>query len=298
MITTDVNQLLKKTDEYQPAQIVLIGAKDTLLSTTCEIRSRGNARKSICKIPPTKLRFDKTYLTRINLSTFPTIKIVGACTTNERDADYLLTERKIYEANHLLTEMSFRTHAMHIEYIDVLKPDESILIPGFVLEHEDELAIRLRSEVYEIFFQKEMLNRSIYVDFSVFQYMIGNTDWKIFNHHNLKILTRKADRLAFPIAYDFDYSGLVKAYYAVPNDELEIDNVTQRLYLGPCLNSDEIESIREKFLKLENQIMEIFGSGFRLNHRAKYCQKYLSQFFDLLKNENASKRTFKKCIDY
>jgi hypothetical protein len=38
------------------------------------------------------------------------------------------------------------------------------------------------------------------------------------------------DSTARPVVvpYDFDYAGIVDAYYAVPNEGLEIENVRQR----------------------------------------------------------------------
>ncbi len=49
---------------------------------------------------------------------------------------------------------------------------------------------------------------------SVFQYMIGNTDWSVWALHNVVLL--KADSTALPIVvpFDFDWCGIVNAPYA------------------------------------------------------------------------------------
>ncbi|MFC2096584.1 hypothetical protein ACFLQ3_02680 [Bacteroidota bacterium] len=37
-----------------------------------------------------------------------------------------------------------------------------------------------------------------------------------------------------PVPYDFDFAGLVNADYANPAEVLDIENVTERYFLGLC----------------------------------------------------------------
>ena len=59
---------------------------------------------------------------------------------------------------------------------------------------------------------------------ALFEYMIGNLDWSVPVRHNIKLIVPKEDSnaIAFPVPYDFDYSGLVKTDYAIPPPELEL----------------------------------------------------------------------------
>ena len=59
--------------------------------------------------------------------------------------------------------------------------------------------------------------------------MIGNTDWAVPNNHNVKLIYDKERKLAPPLVvpYDFDYSGLVDASYAVPNEVIGTEKVTE-----------------------------------------------------------------------
>ena len=51
----------------------------------------------------------------------------------------------------------------------------------------------------------------------LFEYMISNTDWNVSLLHNIKLIRKKDTKEIIVVPYDFDYSGLVNADYAVPN---------------------------------------------------------------------------------
>ena len=298
IIETDIKELFKKKDIYQPAQIVFMSADDTIMVHAGEIRTRGNARKDICVLPPTKLRFQKDWLQQKNLSDFATIKLVNACTLSERDRDYVIAEQLIYQVAEIISSHSFRTHPITLQYLDAKGKRKPIELEGFMIEHEDQMAQRLDSKVYEVFFKKELLDRHAYVHFSVFQYMIGNTDWKIINHHNLRVITNAKEKKAIPIPYDFDYAGLVKTHYAVPHSRLDIKSVTERLYLGPCQTKDEVETTCQYFLTKEAEIMALFDQVNMGNYQSKFSVRYLKEFFDLIRSNKQAERIFTNCMDY
>ncbi len=298
IIETNIKELFKKRDKYQQARIIVTNDTDTVLIHEGEIRTRGNARKDICVLPPTKLRFDKSWLKRRGLSHYPTLKLVGACTLSKRDGDYVIAEQLIYETASDLLPCTFRTHPVALQYQDTKGKRKPIELTGFIIEHENQMASRNKSKVYDVFFKKESLDHRSYLIFSVFQFMIGNTDWKILNHHNLRVITNSVEKKAIPVPYDFDYSGLVKTHYAVPNDKLDINAVTDRLYLGPCQEKEEVEEIRQLFLGLEAKILERFRTAEMGKSQSKFCLRYLEEFFDLIRNKKQAERIFMRCIDY
>lgn len=79
---------------------------------------------------------------------------------------------------------------------------------------------------------------------ALFQYMIGNTDWSVMNNHNVKEIISKKTALQghLQCLYDFDYSGLVNAEYAIPSEALGIEKVTDRIYRGYTRTSEEIQN--------------------------------------------------------
>jgi hypothetical protein len=83
---------------------------------------------------------------------------------------------------------------------------------------------------------KEWMDKVAY-----FNYMIGMADYSVTGRHNLKILTLKeyGPTGFIPVPYDFDYTGLVDATYAIPGETLGIASVRERYYLGAC-RSEEV----------------------------------------------------------
>ena len=68
---------------------------------------------------------------------------------------------------------------------------------------------------------------------SIFQYMIGNLDWSVLKSHNIALF-RREDGTIIPLPFDFDYSGLVNAEYAVPPKALHLYSIRVRKYRGFC----------------------------------------------------------------
>ncbi len=66
---------------------------------------------------------------------------------------------------------------------------------------------------------QERTNRHKINVLSVFQYMIGNTDWSVRALHNVVLLKEDPTALPIVVPYDFDWCGLVNAPYAVPAEQ-------------------------------------------------------------------------------
>ncbi len=119
---------------------------------------------------------------------------------------------------------------------------------------------------------------------ALFQYMIGNTDYAVQTRHNMKILGLPGFGTAgyTPVPYDFDYSGLVNTFYAIPSENLGIKTVRERYYLGPCREDEayleaieHINHYREDILQLVNDF-EYLDQKYKKNVIA-----YLEQYFEL-----------------
>jgi hypothetical protein len=116
--------------------------------------------------------------------------------------------------------------------------------------------------------------------------MIGNTDWSSSGQHNMKTIQLQTGTI--PLAYDFDMTGLVNAPYATVNEALSISSVTERLYRGYCRNELLVQHVRSEYLKNESVIIKIIN-----DHQSvftpqdfKGINKFISEFFDVLKNDN------------
>ncbi len=294
VVTTDSKALLRKKDEYQNAQIHFKNGLQEVLSVEGEIRTRGNVRKEICYMPPTKLRFDKAFLKELGYSTYPTLKLVNACSLRDPDEIYVHAEHLVYRLNRLFTPNSFRTIPLQIRYIDSGGKRDDMEFFAFIIEHEDQMADRAGGDIYEgSLFKERSLERSAYLEFCMFQYMIGNTDWKVLNQHNMKILRVMDIRKIFAVAYDFDYSGFVGTHYSVPHESLSIKSVKDRLYLGPCMSQDEMIACRDRFLTNKEAVFTLIDTTSGMGERSqKSCRKYIEDFYETLESDRSCKKIF------
>lgn len=295
-VTTSLKSLLKKKDEYQLAKIEFKSGEKEVLYVEGEIRTRGNVRKEICYVPPTKLRFDKDFLSELGFSTYPTLKLVNACSLKEYNETYVSTENLIYDFNRLFSDLSFRTIPIHIQYVDSDGKKDDMAFKAFIIEHEDQMAARNGGDIYEAsLFKEEMLTRDSYLRFAMFQFMIGNTDWKVLNKHNLKILRVMDKRQVHAIAYDFDYSGFVNTHYAVPHETLGIKSVRERMYQGPCLTEEELPKYCAYFIERKGQVMDLIASCDIPEKAKKSCHKYIEDFYAIVEDPRVAKGTFVRC---
>jgi hypothetical protein len=87
-------------------------------------------------------------------------------------------------------------------------------------------------------------------------------------------------RVLYPIPYDFDFSGLVNARYAVPGRQLHIETVRDRLYRGPCRTAEELRPFLAAFRARKADVMATVDAVPDLdkNSRRK-TREYLEDFY-------------------
>src|SRR5438045_7766821 len=103
------------------------------------------------------------------------------------------------------------------------------------------------------------------------------------------------DSTARPIVvpYDFDYAGLVDAYYAVPNEGLPIENVRQRLYRGFARTEEELNEAIAIFNKQKEKIYLLIRSFDLLTEKnRKNITDYLDDFYKTINNNSQVKTIF------
>ena len=104
---------------------------------------------------------------------------------------------------------------------------------------------------------------------SLFQYMIGNTDYSILALHNV-LMIDDAKGVRRTVPYDFDYSGLVNTHYAVPVKDLNLSSVRERRWRGPCKTEAEVEQALAPFLEKKAELLALPSTlaGLGLERRA------------------------------
>ena len=290
--------ILKKKDKYLPAHLVIRSDSGILLDTLAEIRSRGNSRKSVCYMPPTKIRLDKAYLSSKGWLDYPTLKIVNSCSYSDLAESYVNAEHLIYRIYNLFTDKSFRTKSVTLTYRDGDGKKKPRTFDGFLIEHEDQVAHRMDGEIIsQDFFRSEWMDRKGYIIFSVFQYLIGNTDWKVRNKHNLKVIKALQEKAVYAVPYDFDYSGLINTSYAVPHENLPIESVEERLYLGPCQTVEEVKESCELFISKKSAIYQLIENADLHEKRKRSIRYYIDRFYKEIGEQRVAEMIFTNCID-
>ena len=280
----------KSKDEYLDALLTYHINKNDSINKEIKLKSRGEFRNKYCQFPPISLNFKKTEFSKPDLNKIETIKLVTHCEYGNED--YLFREYLIYKLYNVLTENSFRVRLIKINYINTYKKSKPISSYAFLIEPLNLLSERTNTTPVNManLNQKnilpEMMNRV-----AIFNYMIGNTDWSVPGQHNCKILTRKEmDRpeLGSIVPYDFDYSGLVNAYYAIPYEPLGLKNVRERRYLGVCRSEEvfinalkEFTSKKEEFYRIINEFPLVTAKS------KKDMISFLDTFYRGIDNHNS-----------
>lgn len=285
-IKTDLGKLFRNSDrsEYQEmdAKFSLNGEWEDAL--TGKVRLRGNMRRELCQIPPLKLKFKKQAMSDRGWLPHNDLKLVLPCRDNEPNIQNLLAEYLTYQLYGQINPVSLRVQLIRLHLIDSAGKKKDQHHTAFIIEPIETLAARFQlKEVERDSYRESFLEKKPYRHMAFFQYMIGNTDWNVYNHHNLYFLAGAPLRRMLAIPYDFDYSAIVGTSYAVPYETLPIKSVSERLYRGlKCEENDALELI-EVFAAKEAVIMETIKSNPHLKEsKQREMLSYLEGFFKML----------------
>lgn len=282
-VTTDLRRLFRNPDKevYQEAAIRVTLADGTEEGYTGRIRLRGNMRREICQIPPVKLDFKKKNLTSQGWLPHDDIKIVLPCRNSKSSEQELMAEFLTYRMYEQVSPLSFRVQMIRIHFIDSKGKKNDMELLAFIIEPTETLAARFNLRIADRTTYREVfLEEKPYRQMAFFQYMIGNTDWNVYNGHNLKFIGGAPFRKLVAVPYDFDYSAVVGTHYAVPHESLPIKSVTQRLYRGlSCEESEAMELINFFSDKEAELLRPVQNLPLLEDYERKRMLNYLEGFF-------------------
>ena len=271
-----------------------------------KLRTRGRYRrqKSTCFFPPIRLNFRKGQVADSVFAGQDKLKLITHCQTNRPQSEQLvLREYLAYRILNTLTDKSLAARLMRITYVDSESDKEPLTKYGFVIEDDDDMAERVELTALDsIGLNYRDLDQTQTNLISVYQYLIGNTDYSIIRgpaddkccHNSIPLSNGE---IAFPVPYDFDFSGIVDARYASPNPRFKIRKVTQRLYRGRCNNNSILP---DTFAYFETKKPEIYGLVDELTDldekNRRKVERYLDSFYEEIADEKKIERNFvKKC---
>lgn len=288
---------VKDDSTYFPAELTLTDNDGLERTIDIEIRTRGNTRREgdVCRFPPLRLLFPKDQTLNTPFEGQKAIKLVTHCNDADMYEQNTILEYLIYKAYNVLTDSSFKVRPVIINYINSEKKADTIRKFAFFLEREKHLAYRLKGiEIEAEKIHPNRMNPHQTCMMDIFQYMIGNTDYSIFELHNVVLVSDSARRFPpVPVPYDFDWSGLVSAIYAEPHPLIKTTEVTERVYRGFKKEPFIVNRTIELFKTRKQEIYQLFENYELLNdNEKKKAIDYLDQFYWTINDERSIQKVF------
>lgn len=261
-LTMNMKEVYRDVEErnYHPVVISWNRPDGTTLELNSRAKVRGHTRtmKSTCRIPPLFLDFKKSETKDTPFHKQKKIKLVSHCKSSKSFQEYVEKEYLIYKLYNQVSPYSFNVRPCRITYVDSEKPENSSTHFGFLIESIKDLAKRNDMKEFDgLLRNQEAVDKDNMDKLALFQYMIGNLDWSVPERHNIKIMRKEGGSLPVAVPYDFDYSGLVDAPYAVPPEGMGITSVRTRIFRGLCREqgySGEIQFFKTLQPKITNEV--------------------------------------------
>ncbi|MCG8326385.1 MAG: hypothetical protein MI974_01810 [Chitinophagales bacterium] len=285
-LETKLTQLIedRTSDEYQPAVFTFTNASGEEEIHEIKIKSRGKFRRKVCQFPPVKLNFSKKKLATYGyLKDYDKLKLVTHCLNADNVSKQLVSKEYLaYKMYNQLTEHSYRTQIIAITYKDSEGLVRDIKRYGFILEDTDEMAQRAGGQECEECLNLSAANIDTPTEniMSVFQYMIGNEDWNTMMTRNIKMVKLEGQDISIPVPYDFDFSGMVDAPYAIPNTDYNLLDIKQRIFLGNKVSEDTLVNTLRLFVDKKEELYSLIKEFKLLNKiERKKAINYLETFY-------------------
>ena len=294
--------------EERPAHLEWINPDGSTAPQDIQIQTRGNFRLSSrnCDFPPLRLNVKKGDVKGTLFEGQDKLKLVGVCKLNQDYwQQYVLAEYLVYRMFNLLSPLSFRVRMAEITYVDESGEDETFTRQAFLLEDDSDMAKRNASVKWD--WQGGQLNpvlqdRNQAILVELFQYMVGNTDWSGVEMHNMELI-RDPNGRPFTVPFDFDFTGIVDARYAVPDQSLPIRSVRVRHFRGFCpdqLNRppEAYQAVIGLLQEKKEEMYDLWRNQEGLDPgRLKDTLEYLDDFYEILDRPDRFQRDIlDKCV--
>ena len=292
-------KLVRKRGEDRPyseaALIYKDGAgNDIRVDLKIRVRGKYRAKKEICRFPPLKLNFNRKNLADTIFNGEDKLKLVTHCKSSSKYEQFVLLEYLNYRMQNLLTDYSLRARLATIEYYDTDSQKVTDTKTGFFIEDQGRMSVRVAAQhVKTKRIGKEYYNQDQLHLATIFEYMLGNTDYSVVLGpadddccHNI-IPLQAGDGQLIPVPYDFDATGIVNPSYVSPPEKLGIRSLRQRLYRGYCQNSEGFKKSFAIFHQHRNAIFDLYNNQAGLASRTlKSTLSYLEKFYESISDEN------------
>jgi hypothetical protein len=258
------------------------------------VRTRGifRLKAANCSFPPLRLDVGLGDARGTPLAGLRRPKLVTHCRPNRSEYEqYVLQEYLVYELLAAVTPHGYRARLARVTYEDAAGRERPHTSWGVIVEDDEMLERRLNGRLLEQHGATPAdVDTTAMTLASLFQYMVGNTDWSVERVHNAKLLIR-TDGTIVPVLYDFDFAGIVNAHYAAPTPSLSnlgLRSVRDRAFQGLCVPEAVAEQVVATLLSRQGAVLaawrELPGLEARNYRRGR---EYLEDFFTRMRQRGA-----------
>lgn len=288
----------KRSKEELDSRFTYINENGETIALDVKLTIRGKYRRMFSEgVPPLKLNFKKKDLKKLGLSSFDDFKLVTMFHDDKSEAyQTLVKEYLAYKAYNLLSEYSYRVQMVEVTYKDV-DSGESEKEYAFLIEDSAQLAKRIGAKKIDDIndYPNLKMNEDNLALVSMFQYMIGNGDWGYEILKNINLFEKDGEIICIP--YDFDFSGLVDASYAVPNNIYKIKSVRDRVYLGKNVTLNNLEPVLNIFEGNKQNLIDLIESCKLLSRKNRNeASEYLNSFYTDINFRKANNYSMKDTL--
>lgn len=300
-IITNLDSIInfRRRTTYQPASFSYHNKDGDLITQKIKIRPRGKYRRRVCDFPSLKLNFSKKKLKAMDMSKYDEYKLVTHCLDDEIISnENIRREYLIYKLFNILSDKSFKVQLLTITYQDQDNPAYKIKRSGFLIEDEGQFEDRLSLKVMEEpKLPMDSFDLEQYNFVALFQYMIGNVDWRATPYaKNIKVI-KLPDTIAYQVVpYDFDFSGLVNVSYLRLAEHLNQKSARQRIFLGTISDSSDLHDLFDYYKSKKKTLLDFIADFDLLSKSSRRnIKKYIASFYDdITDGEVATKENLSK----
>lgn len=293
-LQTDFKPFIANKDlegkNFQPATIIAKDNQKPIYNGRLMIRPRGITRRANCSFPPIMFKTKKKEIQNQNLGPTFNIKLVTHCEDSVSYNQWALKEFLIYKMLNILSKESFEVQKAKTTYQDTQNEFSTITKMGFIIEPLEELSNRCNCEVLDDETEIKNIHKEHYKLITLFQFMIGNTDWNLSRRHNIRLLNCYPEYGPTPVPYDFDYSGFVNASYAKPHPMLSLDKVTDRMLQWRGDVNEDFSTTVAIFTKNKPAFISLIEEEAGLSDEEReYSLLYLEEFYEITSSSDSIK---------
>lgn len=285
---------------WRPASLSYKDSAGTLITVPVQARTRGIWRLRNCDFPPIRIKVSNKTANRTLLEDADEPKLVTFCRNSDSYESYVLQEAQLYRIYRQLTDASHQVRLVKMTYADSATGKVEATRWSFFIEDPSQVAARLGGgRVKQKGATAEDLEPQQTAIAYTFLYFIANTDVSFNGLHNGEIIALPDGR-NLPIAYDFDFSGVINASYAGVDPSLPIKSVRERLFRGYCLHESAYPAAFDRFRDTRpaiealyaDEIGKLLAPGTVKSHLA-----FFADFYEAIKTpQQAKKRVLADCL--